>query len=176
MFPINVTVQPWWLLWEDTGLKIPISTPPLLNLSLHTSLSSLNWGGYNTLFFSSSVLLRRLPRLTPLNRNDIDPSSPFCQSRFVPFPAEQTIKKRKYRARGGTCHAQAPAGIPGAARPRTPGRSPKRPRAPGTERGWREAAQRERHFGLGARCRLAQPRARVTSPRERAAVAVAACG
>lgn len=78
--------------------------------------------------------MRRLPRLTPSNRNDIDPSSLFCQSRFVPFPAEQTIKKRKYRERGGTCHARAPAGIPGAARPRTPGRSPRRPGAPGTGR------------------------------------------
>lgn len=120
--------------------------------------------------------MRRLPRLTPLNRNDIDPSSPFCQSRFVPFPAEQTIKKRKYRAHGGTCHARAPAGIPGAARPRTRGRSPRRPWAPGTDRGWREAAHRERHFGLGARCRFAQPRARVTSPQQSAAVAVAAYG
>lgn len=42
MFPINIVVQPWWLRWEDTGLKIPTATPPLLNLSPHTSLSSLN--------------------------------------------------------------------------------------------------------------------------------------
>lgn len=117
--------------------------------------------------------MRRLPRLTPLNRNDIDPSSPLCQSRFVPFPAEQTIKKRKYRALGGTCHAQAPAGTAGAARPRTPARSPERAWAAGTDRGWREAAHRERHFRLRARCRLAQPRAAVTS-QESAAVAGAA--
>ena len=42
MFPINVIVQPWWLRWEGTGLKIPVATPPLLNLSPHPALSSLN--------------------------------------------------------------------------------------------------------------------------------------